>query len=458
MGVDTAYVTRVWEAFSPAHAIAVVRNIAALDWQIRSTAEESGHNRYPDVFGAIWEQIRGEMLAADSAGRSNRLSWLADIAGSQSRRVFSLVRDVLAAPAANGELDDYFWQYEVTHSDVQHMAAPLLRTCAASNLALLPDVLDELWALAQLDPRPPNQDGNHPARIIEDLGNLGDRGSLHKARVIIDAASRWLSEPDPPGAFRTPLFALKALLAKEGMTQDWQPGALQLSPYQISAEKVTTLRAQVRDLLQPIAAGRDLRRAVEAVGLLGEALRAPHGHFSQVIPVNAVLAWEQDDLATVGVLEDIVRAAGEPLVRLTVREAIAWHARRGALPGVRARCLALVEILDNHIEDVLTDLLVGRERETLPPLSKRAAFAAHPEQAEPSSPAALPTGIYESSDSEGQPGESAAELGQGIRAGGQTPSARGPARCPAALGNRRPRTHHPYSHRTTQRNRNCGET
>jgi hypothetical protein len=289
LGVDTGFVARVWQAFGTTHAADVIRNFAELDWLIRSTASGEAATGFPDVFAGIWKDVRREVIAADSAGRSDALSQLAAVAGSQSSRVFSLVKEILAAPTADSHRDWLFGQYEVKHADVQRLAVTLLRTCAAASPVLLPEVLDELWLLAQLNSRPPNQDGNHPARIIEDLGSLGNPGSLQRAQVITSSVRRWLGTPDPAGAPRTPLFALQPLLAKEGMAQEWQPRGLGLSPYLVSVASVTPLREEVRDLVRLVASGGDLRRTVEAIGLLGGALRAPHGYFGQ--EVRSVRYW-----------------------------------------------------------------------------------------------------------------------------------------------------------------------
>jgi hypothetical protein len=376
LDTDTGYVDRLWAAFGTTHADTVMRNLAELDWRIRSLAVESGAASVPDVFSRLWLDVRGEVLAADNAGRTVALGKLVTVAGSQSDRVFSLVADLLAAPAAIDEVTSRWSQY--THDDVRRAAAPVLRTCAVANPALLPSVLDALWELASCDTRAPNRDSDHPVRIIEDIGNLGSPGSLQAAAALLASVERWLRMPDPLGIVRTPLFALAPLVAKEGMTQEWQHHALQFSPHLISAEKVRSLRDQVRGLLRPVAAGDDIRRGVEAVAMLGTALREPHGFFGQHVPDTEVLAWEQDDLATIVILEDVASSTSEPVVRLAIRDAVDWHAVRAMSLDVRTRCLTLVERLDDHVEDVLTDLLRGREWSNLAPLSRRRDFASDP--------------------------------------------------------------------------------
>jgi len=378
LGVDTGYASRIWEAFGTAQTATVVRNLAELDWRIRTGVEAPRGNAVSDVFAGVWHDVRTHVLDEGSAGRSAALTWLAAVAGSQSDRVFGLVQDMLAAPADSGRTADMS-AFELTHDDVRRHVAPLLRTCAAANADLLGGVLNQLWALARQDARPPNQDGDHPARIIEDIGNLGRSAALQTARVIIDSVRGWLSTPDPADAPRTPLFALEPLLAKEGMTQDWQPNALNLLPHMIDAKRVKSVRDQVRGLLRPIAAGNDVRRAIAAIHLLGAALREPSGLLGQTVTASAVLSWEEDDQSTIAVLEEVAASTGEPLIRLAIRDAVDWHAVRATSAVVRARCLTLVEQLDAHIEDVLTDLLLGKPGSILPPHGQRAAFAAAPE-------------------------------------------------------------------------------
>jgi hypothetical protein len=378
LGVNTGYVDQVWQAFAPIRAAVLLQNLGELDWRLRAQAAVDGV-AVPDVFGSVWTQVVDEVAAADSAGRSHALSDMVELAGSQSARVFALVQQILDAPATPGAISG-LWNYEITHADVQRRAAPLLRSCASANSDLLRPVLDQLWRLAQVDGRPSNQDGDHPVRVIEDLGNLGRPGSLRAASTIADAVQDWLSAPPEPGAVRsTPLFALEALLEKEGLTHDWLPNAVSLSPHLVSPPLVADLRARMRGHLRPLAAGTDVGLAVEATRLLGAALREPHGYFAQGVPEQTVLAWEADDLATVRTLQEVAESTAEPLVRLTLRDAVDWHARFAKSPQIRSTCLALVEELDDHLDDVLTDLLLGGHNLTLGPRGRRRAFACEPD-------------------------------------------------------------------------------
>ena len=125
LGVDTGFVARVWQAFGTTHA-AVIRNFAELDWLIRSTASREAATGFPDVFAGIWKDVSREAIAADCAGRSDALSRLAAVAGSQSSRVFSLVKEVLAAPTADCRRD---WLFGQMRSSTPTFSALPLRCC-----------------------------------------------------------------------------------------------------------------------------------------------------------------------------------------------------------------------------------------------------------------------------------------------------------------------------------------
>lgn len=360
---DTGYISEVWALFSADRAAPLVRNVAELDWRLRSSPDQDGRSA-PDLFAPIWNDLHREAIAADSMGRARLLSMLSPIAALQSDRTFHLISDILESPPTESE-DDQPWQFRF--SDVQRIAAPMLRDCAMTNSAVAPAALDLLWKMARSDSRSTDQNTDHPGRIILDMGNLGQPGSLRMADFIIDAVERWLRSPDGPDAVRTPLFAVKPLVEKETLTMEWAPQhALQMSPRFFDAEKTRGLRDRVRTLLLSVGTDSEIRRAVNAVELLADALKRPHGYFGQPVGLEYVLSWTDDDLTTLSVLEQIASATDEPVVRLSVRDAVDWHAAHAPSDEVKQRSVDLIASLDEHVEDSLTDLIRGWPRMLVP--------------------------------------------------------------------------------------------
>ncbi|UQU62541.1 hypothetical protein COUCH_26365 [Couchioplanes caeruleus] len=355
-GVDGGFAEQLWQAF-PGHRLALVASLAGLDWRLRNTAKLEGTTTPPDAFNPIWIDFRAWLLAADNHQRYAALEALPTTAAAQSSRVLALLHDVIATPgppSPGGWLD---------HDDVRHRCARLAGICATADHNLLATVFDLLWDLARADSRPPHQQPHHPVRVLENLVRLNKPGALDTAGALLDRLTVWLGQSDPVGTIRTPLFVVEPLLSKTGFEQQWQLNAIGFQAFTVDPGHVRPLRDRIRGLLGPIIAGADVRRAVAAVRLLGEALSEPVGYFGRQVPTETVIAWEDDDLETVAALTAAADATAEPLVRSEIRTAVSWHATLAASPAVKDACKTLIAVLDAHEEDLLTDLLVSGDHD-----------------------------------------------------------------------------------------------
>jgi len=353
MGVDTGFVGQVWQAF-PGQRAVLVPNLAGLDWRIRQSAELDDGAVPPDVFGPIWTDFRAQFMAADHQQRCAALDWLAVPAAAQSSRVLAVLQGAVATPGPAVPGGAGPW----THDDVCHGCARLIETCAQSDAGLLSAAFDLLWELSRDDDRSTNQEPDHPVRVMERLASLGAPDALNTAHTLVDRVTVWLAQTDNGAApVRTPLFALEPLLAKEGTSQQWQLDAIAFRIFIVDPGEVGPLRDRIRQLLAPIIAGPDVACAVEAVRLLGEALHEPSGYFGRTVPAETILAWEDDDLQTVAVLQTGAQATSEPLVRCEIRTAVSWHAELAASAAVQEASRALLAVLNSHDEDLLTELL-----------------------------------------------------------------------------------------------------
>jgi hypothetical protein len=386
-GRDTGFVTRLWKALGQYAGAQLVVNLAGLAWRLARTDG-------PDLFGRVWDDVEAEFDAADLQQVDALAPMLAPLAYTQPERLFRLLTRVLprlpaleqaarvaaenaVADDARDEADEadgtsastpqqapraalMSYRGQLTADDVARGFAPLLARCAQAAPELLGPALDVLWDLAATDGRKTNQYPDHPARLIcDDLVDLGRiaEGSLP---VVLDRVKRWLRVPDAPQAPRTPLFALAPLLVKVGLRYAQRRQTLEFSPFFVPPNKVAGARDRIRRLLVAQGSGADVRRAVEAAQLLGTATDPPHGYFGRTVPLEVILGWEDDDLATVAALRQLAQATSEPLVRHTIRHELEGDATRALSQKVRRAALELVTELDERVEDDLTEAILGR--------------------------------------------------------------------------------------------------
>ena len=370
-GVDTGEAVRMWAQFGTLHRFVLLRNLADAARRIELTAERAG-NAAPDVFADVWAQFSAEAVSTDARARSIVLLELGGLPLSQPRRAFNLVQQLLHRPSPSAVLDDGLYQYRVTHAQVEEPAAAVLRACASADPSLLPDVLDHLWELAKTDGRAPHSHPQHPLRQIEELVAFDADPSFKAANVLLGSVVRWLATPDAPDAAHTPLSVMKPLLRKNYMIQQWRLDAIGLSERVVDPLAARPMRDRARTILLDVSQNDTcVRRAVQATELLARMMVPPAGLFGREVTDAEVLSWENDDLATLRALQQIADHAHEPLVRLTIRKSMAPYTTRESSVDIATGSRMLIEALDDHAEDSLTDVLLGYDGTTMVELSGR---------------------------------------------------------------------------------------
>jgi hypothetical protein len=242
--------------------------------------------------------------------------------------------------------------------DVLWLMPELYGQCAASAPETLETVLDALWSLYREDSRPPNQYPGHAVRVIEDrLASIGDMlDPSFPSRIVAWVDNQLAQATDPRQA--TPMFALRPLLAKVGTrTVAESRRRISLRPYAVSATWARPIRDAIRSTLVRQASGIDPRRAGEAVRLLGTAVRQPAGPANREVTPEEILAWEEDDLATLSTLETAAVSTGSAVIRRLIRHEIGWTAGHARSVRVRHAALSLVTSLDNRDDDLAEVLL-----------------------------------------------------------------------------------------------------
>jgi hypothetical protein len=355
MGQDSGFSDQLWQAF-PQQRLLLVASLASVDWRLRRAAGSEGTTA-TDVFSSIWSDFRAWFLNADHDGRRAAFDAMPAIAATQGARVLALLQDTIARPApvtpGGWSTDEY----------TRRQCSGVAGICADADAALLSGVFDLLWEIAETDGTDPDADADHPVRVLERLARLDADEVLTTAGVLLDRVAVWLDQPARAAACRSPLGVVEPLLAKSGTTQLWQANALEFRAYTVEASSVRGIRDRIRQLLAPVTVAADVARAVEAVELLGTALREVVGYFGRDVPADTIMSWTDDDLQTIAVLSDAAAAVTEPLVRCHIRSAVAWHAAYAASAEVREAARTLLAAIEAHHEDLLTDLLATADHD-----------------------------------------------------------------------------------------------
>ncbi len=334
-GRDTGFALRLWQSFGERHAGRLVTELAELDWRLR---QQNG----PSVFASVWESVRAEIGEANLDSVARALNRISGLAVTQPHLLIDGLEAVRARPDASATDD-------VTAQRVRSTLAGLYGECATTDPDLLETALDALWSLWCLDSTSTN--GNRVEGVVTDkLANLGTLRHDSFPNRILGRVEMWLAEPN---SARSPLFAVKPLLEKDGHRTD-QQARLELGfrTYRVNPSWARPVRDRIRRILLRAATGDDLGRGGDAVRLLAAAIRPPQGGFGDTPPDDEVLGWEDDDLATVISLTDVASGTRSPVIRRLVREAVAWPAERAKSLHLRHAALVLVTRLDDQGDDL----------------------------------------------------------------------------------------------------------
>ncbi|WP_207006070.1 restriction endonuclease [Nocardioides aromaticivorans] len=372
---DTGFASDLWGAFgSGEHGHQLANTLGELDWRL---ARRGG----PTLMDTIWAQINDRMLAYPYGRLYDELGQFDRLAATKPRALIGLLEEIrvrldeedrINAPVPD---DGRAWRRRyglapIGRAEVRSKMPELYARAAANDPDLLETALDAIWAIRNQDSRPPHSNPDHAQRMVEDhLGNLVNLPDSSFPERIVARVERWLTEPDQADGVATPLFALKPLLAKEKVeTVQSAPMTISMQAHGINPAATRNVRDRIRALLRRQALADDLRRAGEAVDLLEEALRQPHGYFGHSVGMEVVLAWEDDDLATIATLTDIGTRTGTPALRRLVRKVLAWPAEHAASTRFMHAALTTLATLDDlaGLHDDIADDLLGHRVFTLP--------------------------------------------------------------------------------------------
>ncbi|GEP27804.1 hypothetical protein E3O11_03470 [Cryobacterium levicorallinum] len=382
---NTGYPDEVWRTFSPLNRLGLLANLANLDWRVRL---QGG----PDIISNVWCSLEAEIDKSDWASLVAFLDSADSLVYSQPVRLLGLLESVrlrlhildeivvVTDPDAAPTLRVRLGLRDYGRHEVEERLPSLYASCAENDPELLEVVLAPIVDLARTDSRPPHQFPEHPQRVILDrLANIGappDRSFPERIVTWVEEAAQAV---DNPSDVVTPLFALAPLLEKEGYRSSMQDKrTVSMTPYLISPEWAAPVRLHVRSVLMDQIKNHGLHRASIAIGLLKEALSEPRGLFGNRVLDESIVAWEEDDCATVN---DLRQAAGDgstSTTRRLVRNAVSWPAEHAHSLRTRYDALELVTELDQIVEDDVVQLLLGgidfnfalesQRGKTLPPL------------------------------------------------------------------------------------------
>jgi len=369
---DTGFVAELWHTFGPAHYRRLAVTLAELDWRI---SRRGG----PATMAPVWAAIRERLDSPYPSTLLRELDEIAPLAATQPAALVAALEDVRARldrddtehkpemedpQNAEDHLYRLVWPsaHTTSRADVRAKLPRLYGQAAVHDPDTLETAVDALLALACVDTRPPHSHPEHARRVLaDDLSNLATLpDSTYPARIVARIREFCATHNDRDAVVA--LGNLKPILAKDEL-ETIQSALYELSfqPHLISATSMRPVRDQIRTLLLEQGTSEHLRRVGVVIKLLREALRPPRAYFGNTVSPEAVLAWENDDLATLSILAHVASRTTFATIRRSIRDAVDWTAEHAESLRLQHAALSLQYELDSSedIRDALAERIIG---------------------------------------------------------------------------------------------------
>ncbi len=319
-GEPTGYAQEVFEKFKPVCPTQILRNLAELDWRIRHTNSEE-----TDSLADIWQSIWEEFGKASNFDRCQLLDLLEEVAYHQPERTLELVEFVMRNPTTTPEDESLARIHRYTHVDVLAKLPRLLKR-VGYTLNYLPYCCDLLWKLGRDDERNLNSHPVHAIRVLTELAEYDFDKPLEFNRIVLEAVSRWLGQPDVHNHIHSPLDVLDPLLEKSVQSMRVSSRAISLRPFGVSREKTLSIRQQVLQLITDCTTSDELDILLRAVKSLENALQEPTGYGRREITLEEREQWIPEQLKVLELISNLATQTTNPVVHLKIIESLDWYA------------------------------------------------------------------------------------------------------------------------------------
>lgn len=329
-GELTGHAEKVFDAFASICPAQVLSNLSELDWRIHKTSDQG-----TNLLEKIWRSIRSEFSSASNSGRSQILDVLRDAALYQPRQVLDIVEFALRNPLPPDEGEGSQF-YQFTHANILNKVPELLQRIGYT-LEYLPRCCDLLWELGRDDTRQTGPNPNHALRVLEDYARYDLGKPISVNEIVVEAVARWLTTADVHDHVHSVFSILNGVLQKSGHSSYSEGHQIICSGFLVSKENTAQVRAQALGLIFDIARSASLAVSLKAIESLKLALQDPAAYYNMVITKEELKIWEPETMRVLSLFEQLISERDQPLIHLSVIDALRWDSRLHELPAVRAK-------------------------------------------------------------------------------------------------------------------------
>jgi len=306
-----------------------VRNLAELQWQFSKTGKRA------DIFSAAWSALVELFRSSTNWDRMQLVEQLTAVAVFQPVAVLDLCEWVTEHADALDDPEDAsksIWGVRWGVNSVIEKLPPLLRVIAHHE-EHYDRAVDLLWRMGRGDKRATNPHPEHAIRVLDDIAAYSPRDHLWRKLKALSALRRWTADPTWAGAAHSPLGVARALLATTIIEDTWneRERTVTLTRLRIRPTFGWEIREQLLVLLGDLVVTSHSRGRMLALEELLRALDPPEEQFAHVVTEEEEENWRPQYEKAFERIDRILSESDDALVRITIKDHLAWTARRTTL-------------------------------------------------------------------------------------------------------------------------------
>jgi hypothetical protein len=366
-GVPTGWANRVYKAVADLRLDVVLRNLAELDWRVRTAPTSQDQlavvlaTSETGLLDSIWLDIEERFRSSSLAERKGWLTRLERIAFMQPHRVWPLVEIACNEPVAEdpGEVSSILRPLlgPTTQGDVLAALGPILRGIARDD-NYTARCADLLWEMGRdLETKP-----SYSPSAIETLRHLAAYESSKAftfSFIILECCREWMNDPNIHTYRHSILKVISPMLGRRvdwtGTEKRWHSNGSYILP----PEPLQKLRRSALELVEHCALSGSRRVVLEALHTLATPISEEGLWEIRNENPEEWQWWESEQLAALEIVARIAQRNDDPFVRLKIWEALHEQAERGPRTNVQDRAREILETLPLSFESRFILLLTN---------------------------------------------------------------------------------------------------
>lgn len=354
-GQPTGWANRIYELMESIQPDIVLRNLAELDWRIRtrtgtdhiSYSAYSGANLLSDIWRGIEERFRKGSLA-DRKKQLERLSRIAFIQPEHLWPIAEIARSESVLEDPNEISSDMkLWLHPTTQSDIFVALAPILRGIA-SNARYTDRCANMLWELG----RDAESEASTTPSLFKTLCQLSsyeDNKPYEFNYVILNCCQLWINDPNIYLYRHSILDIIAPLLARRF---SWSPIEGQWHNHgtrPLPKNQFRALREGALELVARFIFSGSHKEILKALPILKTCI-SEDGLWELREYPEVWDAWESEQLAALEIVSQITKNTNDPFIHLGIWETIQEQAAKGPRPNIRVRSRQILDSIPHSFD------------------------------------------------------------------------------------------------------------